>query len=142
MLKFAHIFFGAMLAVFMFACSLGSAPTSERPHWTLPGFIPEVGIVRSNLRHVQGLAKTRAMLLDEAMLEMSKQQFGSEIALNTQVTKSTQVYNNDRVESQVLHSDTAQITTANNTALVKAQVKSEWYDTTSERLYLWVIPSP
>ncbi|WP_029933669.1 hypothetical protein [Thiomicrospira pelophila] len=111
----------------------------SRPAWTQPGFMPEQGVVRSGSLHIKGRDATRDWVFNQVLVELSKAQFGSKISLNTQLTKSTQVHN-DQVTNRVEQVDYAEITSANESALVKAKIKAEWFDSMTQRLYLWVIP--
>lgn len=112
-----------------------------RPAWTQSGFVPEQGLVRSSALHIKGRDATREWVFNQALVELSKAQFGSKISVNTQLSKSTQVYN-DQFSERVEQVDYAEITSANESALVKAQIKAEWFDAVTQRLYLWVIPTP
>ena len=113
--------------------------SANQPAWTSVGFEPNQGIVRASLLHVSGREATRQLLLDSAMVEFSKEQFGTSIKLNSQVTKTTQTYN-DAVNRQFTQTDSAQITSANQRAKVKAKIKSEWYSPKTQQLYLWIVP--
>lgn len=112
---------------------------SSRPAWTQPGFVPDQGVVRSGALHIKGRDATRDWVFNQVLVELSKAQFGSNISLNTQLSKSTQVYN-DQVTERVHQVDYAEITSANESALVKARIKAEWFDSITQRLYLWVVP--
>lgn len=119
--------------------STSDLDANGRPAWTQAGFQPKEGIVRSSPLHIQGREKTRELVLDQSLVELAKAQFGTEISLHSKVTKSTHSYN-DQVGVRESHIDYAEITSADDTAKVRAQVKTEWYDAVTQRLYLWVVP--
>lgn len=130
------------LGLLVAGCATSSSQTfseTKRPAWTQPGFVPEQGVVRSGALHIKGRDATRDWVFNQVLVEFSKAQFGSKISLNTQLSKSTQVYN-DQVTDRVQQVDYAEITSANESALVKAKIKAEWFDSVSQRLYLWVVP--
>lgn len=138
------IVLSGLLFLLLNACSVSPQPVveeSNRPAWTQPGFEPEEGLVRSGPLHIKGRDATREWVFNQVLVELSKAQFGSKISLNTQLSKSTQVYN-DQVSKRVEQVDYAEITSANESAIVKAQIKAEWFDTVTQRLYLWVVPAP
>ena len=128
------------------ACATQPVSTTQsqmnaQPEWVNPGYQPDSGIIRSSALHFLGKDKTRQLLLDSALVELSKAQFGSSISLNSQIQKTTQSYN-DQAHTQITQTDYAEVTQANGSALVKAKVKAEWYNPAIERLYLWVVPAP
>ncbi len=142
--KFALMLFIVSLVGLLNGCMTNSATktvtdANGRPAWTQAGFQPNEGIVRSSPLHIQGREKTRELVLDQSLVELAKAQFGTEISLHSKVTKSTQSYN-DQVGVRESHIDYAEITSADDTAKVRAQVKAEWYDAVTQRLYLWVVP--
>lgn len=141
--KFASMLFMISLISLQSGCmtNFGAKVVKDangRPAWTQEGFQPTEGIVRSSSLHIQGREKTRELVFDQSLVELAKAQFGTEISLHSKVTKSTQTYN-DQVGVRESHIDYAEITSANQSAKVRAQVKAEWYDAVTQRLYLWVV---
>lgn len=129
----------AFTTLFLNACATQSKlANSTRPGWTYPSFNPDAGIVRSSPLHIQGRSKTRQLILDKAMVEFSKAQFGSTISLKSTVTKTTSAMNNS-AEQRFQQTDVSEVVSANDNANVKASVKAEWYSPSTQELFLWVV---
>lgn len=127
------------LCLWLGGCNTQLTRADAPPEWTRPGFQPEAGIIRSSPMHIQGRDRTREILFDQCLVELSKSIFGTEIALNSRVIRSTQAYN-DEVGTRIQQVDHAEITSADERAQVRASVKAEWFDPRVQRLYLWVVP--
>ncbi|NCO82648.1 MAG: hypothetical protein GW882_10905 [Thiomicrospira sp.] len=110
-----------------------------QPDWVDSAFQANQGVILSSQLHIAGRNETRELIFDRALVELSKEQFGTSISLNSVVQKTTSV-NNENVQQNFQQVDYSELISANKSAKVKARIKAEWLDVKLQKLYLWVVP--
>lgn len=118
-------------------CVAGKIDDNGLPCWV--NRKPDKGIVVSMSEHVDP-NKTREVLFKKAQLEIAAAQNGVNISEDAIVKKRTTVTGSDNVSQQMKVVTLASVKSANESVLVKAEIKDEWKHPSSRKLYLWVVP--
>lgn len=128
----------ASLGLSQGTCTAGKIDKNNYPCWV--NRTPAQGVVVSMSQHIDP-NKTREILFKKALLEIAAAQSGLEVSEDSIVTKETRVEGNDNVSQRAQVTTLAVINTANGSVNVKARIEDQWKHPTSQKLYMWVVPT-
>ncbi|NOQ15952.1 MAG: hypothetical protein GQ581_02735 [Methyloprofundus sp.] len=117
------------------SCTANIIESNGRPCWV--NIKPERGIVVSMAKHVKP-EKTREILFNSALAELSVTQNGVGVAQDAVVKKIVEE-RNDSYSAQTSMTSLSVITTAKDSVGVKAKVNAVWNDYATQKLYMWVV---
>jgi len=116
-------------------CTPNKMDSNRRPCWV--NVTPEEGVVLNTVEHIQR-EKTRAILYNRAIVELSMLQDGVDVTHSARVNKVVEVHN-DTISGHTSVTSLAVISKANEPAEIKVKVKAIWRDLTTQKLYMWAI---
>ena len=116
-------------------CTANVIESNGRPCWV--NAHPKVGIVVNMAKHIRP-EKTREILFQSALSELSVSQNGVGIAQDAVVNKVVEEHN-DSYSRHTSITSLSVITTAKESVEVKAKVEAVWNDHATQKLYMWVI---
>lgn len=116
-------------------CTANIIESNGRPCWV--NVHPKTGIVVNMAKHVRP-EKTREILFNAALAELSVAQNGVGVAQDAVVKKVVEEYN-DNYSGRTSMTSLSVITTAKESTEVKARVEAVWNDYATQKLYMWVV---
>jgi len=117
------------------ACNINVQGIDGQPCWV--NITPKQGIVVSMARNIRP-EKTRKVLFQKAVVELSAMKGGLGVSQDTVVKKVVQVHN-DNMSNKSSVISFAIVTSANEKDYVKAKVKASWVDRRTDKMYMWVV---
>lgn len=115
-------------------CTANVIESNGRPCWV--NIKPENGIVVNMTKHIRP-EKTREILFNSVLAELSVAQNGVGVAQDAVVKQVVEVHN-DSYSGRTSMTSLSVITTAKDSVQVKAKVVAVWNDYATQKLYMWV----
>ncbi len=116
-------------------CTANVIESNGRPCWV--NVHPKTGIVVNMTKHVRP-EKTREILFNAALAELSVSQNGVGVAQDAVVKKVVEERNNS-YSGRTSMTSLSVITSAKESTEVKARVEAVWNDYATQKLYMWVV---